>query len=49
MKEILFVIGSILILGIVSLLCFCSCILASESDKFWEKTREGLEKRDERH
>ena len=49
MKEILITLGAILITGIVVLLCFLSCYVAGQADKFWEDTREELEKKNERH
>ena len=45
MKEALFTLLGILITGIVVLLCFSCCFLASQSDEYWEKIKKDLEKK----
>lgn len=49
MKGIITIILGILFTGIVVLLCFSSCLLASKSDDYWEKVKKELEKENERH
>lgn len=44
MKEALFILLGIVIAGIVILLCFSSCYLASKSDEYWEEIIRQLEK-----
>ena len=50
MKETLLTLIAIIITGIAVLLCFSCIFLASQSDEYWEKLRDKLEKKDdERH
>lgn len=49
MSKVIAVIVGILICGMVVLLCFFSCIMASVADKYWAKIREDLDKNNERH
>lgn len=48
MKDFLVVFTSILITGIVVLLCFSCCYLAGKSDEYWDDFKKELEKRNER-
>ena len=36
----------VVVIGIVLLLCFFSCVLASISDEYWEKVRDDLERKE---
>jgi hypothetical protein len=44
MSKIIGIILVILFIGILVLLCFFSCILASISDECWEQIKKDLEK-----
>lgn len=46
MKEFLITMGIILMIGIVVLLCFFSCII---SDEYWETKKKEMERRNGRH
>lgn len=48
MRDFLSLFIVIVIAGIVVLLCFSCCYLASKSDEYWEKLRDELEKKNER-
>lgn len=49
MKEILFIIGGFVIIGIVVLLCFSLCYVAGKADEAWEESKREMEKKNERH
>ena len=48
MKGILVIILSVIILGIMVLLCFFSCILGKYADEYWENVRKELEEHDDK-
>lgn len=48
MKDFITIILGILFTGIVVLLCFSSCFLASRSDNYWDEVKKKMEKKNER-
>lgn len=46
MKKILLTLLCIVILGIVVLLCLCSCYLADKCDEYWDKVKKQMEKKE---